>query len=77
MVDAELGARAAEPGHHLVDDQQDAELVRAERAHAFQIAVRRHDRRRPLEPGHRLDHDVAAIVSGPAAPIASPASPRR
>src|SRR5262249_58244623 len=51
---AEPPAGPAEPGDHLVEDQQDVIAV-AELAQATQVAVR--GRHEAAETGHRLDHD--------------------
>src|SRR5262245_60775898 len=54
MLDGEPGPRSAEPGDHLVGDQQDAVAI-AQLAEALEVAVRQ--RKAAGRPGYRLDHD--------------------
>ena len=58
-VEREPLARAAEPGHHLVEDQHDAVLV-GEGTHPCQVAGRRHHD--PGGAGNRLQQDRGDAV---------------
>ena len=81
MIDREPLAGAAEAGHHLVADHQDA-VLRAQLAHALHVAVGRHedavgagdgledecrDRLRPFELDHFLEHRQRLLGRVPAA----------
>ena len=63
VLAGEPAARAAEAGHHLVEDQQDPVAV-ADLADRLQVAVGRQDD--PVRPGDRLEDDrrdrVRALV---------------